>query len=87
MCKLLNIGEFYELTPVFRNVFLAPTEVVAKEYVKHLLGLFYIGWHYFNQSPGSRRHCCETHHISVIFAKPLGSLNGKFLFTDFVENF
>ena len=49
-------------------------------------GLFYILWHYLDEPTGIGRHGGQPHHLWVVFAQALRSLNVVFLALKFGNN-
>ncbi len=61
------------------NIVFSRLKVVADKNVKNLRGLLRVVGHDLNQAAGFGVHCCEVHHLGLVFTETLAALNGVLL--------
>ena len=74
------------LVTVFGDIDFSFCDIVAKEYVKDLLGSGGIRLRHSDKTPGGRVHGGLPHHVSLVFTKPLGALKNVLCVSDLGED-
>ena len=64
---------------VFGDVFFSSLQIIAQQQIKDLHRAFHILWHDLDEPARSGVHGRHPHHLGIVFAKALGSVDGKLL--------